>query len=56
MTSTTISPYLFFANRCEEALEFYGQALAAQVDFLCDLTKAPNRRLRECCRTASKTK
>ena len=34
MNSTTIQPYLFFGGRCEEALEFYGTALGAQVDFL----------------------
>ena len=27
-----IEPYLFFAGRCEEALEFYGNALGAKVD------------------------
>jgi len=29
-----IQPYLFFDGRCEEAVEFYRQALGAQVDML----------------------
>ncbi|MEZ6128471.1 MAG: VOC family protein [Planctomycetaceae bacterium] len=41
MTSTTINPYLFFAGRCEEALEFYGQALGAQVDMLMRFSESP---------------
>ena len=28
MTGTTITPYLFFGGRCEEALEFYRKAAA----------------------------
>jgi PhnB protein len=29
-----IQPYLFFGGRCEEAIEFYRQALGAQVELL----------------------
>ncbi len=29
-----IQPYLFFEGRCEEALDFYKQAIDAQVEFL----------------------
>jgi PhnB protein len=32
--SVKIEPYLFFGGRCEEALEFYRQALGARVDML----------------------
>lgn len=34
MKPTTVHPYLIFAGRCEEALDFYRTALGAQVDFL----------------------
>ena len=27
-----VEPYLFFDGRCEEALEFYGKTLGAEVD------------------------
>ena len=32
MSSATITPYLFFSGRCEEALAFYGKALGAEVE------------------------
>jgi PhnB protein len=32
MKSATITPYLFFAGRCEEALAFYTKALDAEVE------------------------
>ena len=34
MTNTSIQPYLFFGGRCEEAIEFYTQALGAQLEML----------------------
>ncbi len=34
MPDTHIQPYLFFAGRCEEAIEFYHKALGAQVEML----------------------
>ena len=41
MPDTTIQPYLFFGGRCEEALEFYGKAIGAQVDFLMRHKESP---------------
>jgi len=41
MANTTIQPYLFFGGRCEEALEFYGKALGAQVDMLMKYSDSP---------------
>jgi len=32
MSSPYIQPYLFFGGRCQEALDFYGTAIGAQVD------------------------
>ena len=29
-----IQPYLFFGGRCDEALEFYGSTLGAQVEMI----------------------
>lgn len=34
MSKTLVQPYLFFNGRCEEALEFYRNALGAEVDML----------------------
>jgi PhnB protein len=31
MSNATITPYLFFSGRCEEALDFYKRALGAEV-------------------------
>ncbi|MGE5154889.1 MAG: VOC family protein [Bdellovibrio bacteriovorus] len=36
-----VQPYLFFEGRCEEALEFYHQALDAQVDMLMRYKESP---------------
>jgi len=36
-----VQPYLFFEGRCEEALEFYRQALYAQVDMLMRFKESP---------------
>jgi len=41
MTGTTITPYLFFAGRCEEALEFYRKALGAEVEMLMRYEDSP---------------
>src|SRR3954453_3226319 len=41
MSATTISPYLFFAGRCEEALEFYRTALGAEVEMLMRFSESP---------------
>ncbi len=33
MSATSITPYLFFGGRCEEAIDFYRTALGARVEF-----------------------
>jgi PhnB protein len=41
MSATTITPYLFFAGRCEEALEFYRTRLGAEVEMLMRFNESP---------------
>ena len=41
MTGTTITPYLFFGGRCEEALEFYRKALGAEVEMVMRFDESP---------------
>jgi PhnB protein len=41
MAKTQVVPYLFFGGRCDEALEFYKQALGAQVDFVMRYDQSP---------------
>ncbi|MBO0699631.1 MAG: VOC family protein [Zavarzinella sp.] len=41
MTHATITPYLFFAGRCDEALEFYRKALGAEVEMLMRYDESP---------------
>ena len=45
MTATTpnpvVQPYLFFDGRCEEAIEFYRQALGAEVNMLMRYKDSP---------------
>lgn len=41
MSSTTITPYLFFGGRCEEALQFYVQALGAEVEMMMRFSQSP---------------
>ncbi|MCE4554529.1 VOC family protein [Roseateles cellulosilyticus] len=36
-----IEPYLFFDGRCDEAIEFYQQALGARVEFLMRYAESP---------------
>jgi PhnB protein len=36
-----VQPYLFFEGRCEEAMEFYRQALDAQVEMLMRFRDSP---------------
>ena len=38
-----VQPYLFFDGRCEEAIEFYKQALGAKVAMLMRFKEAPPR-------------
>jgi PhnB protein len=39
-----LQPYLFFEGRCEEALEFYGKALGAQVQMMMRYAENPDPR------------
>ena len=41
MTGTTITPYLIFGGRCEEALEFYRKALGAEVEMVMRFDESP---------------
>ena len=41
MTGTTITPYLSFGGRCEEAINFYRKALGAEVDMLMRFDESP---------------
>jgi len=41
ITDTTVTPYLFFGGRCEEALEFYRKALGAEVEMLMRFNESP---------------
>ncbi|MFT4172624.1 MAG: VOC family protein [Rhodocyclaceae bacterium] len=40
---TVVEPYLFFQGRCEEALNFYTQALGAKVTMLMRFDEAPEQ-------------
>ncbi|MGV8712688.1 MAG: VOC family protein, partial [Nitrosomonas sp.] len=42
MQTPLIQPYLMFGGRCEEALEFYRNALGAKVDMLMRFSESPN--------------
>ena len=42
LQSAIIQPYLFFAGRCEEALEFYKQALGANVEMMMRFNQSPD--------------
>ena len=41
-SNTSVQPYLFFNGRCEEALEFYRNALGAEVEMLSRFKDAPD--------------
>ena len=43
MTGTTITPYLDFAGRCDEALAFYRKALGAEVEMLMRYSESPHQ-------------
>jgi PhnB protein len=43
MQSASISPYLFFGGRCEEALEFYKSAINANVGMLMRFSESPDQ-------------
>ncbi len=38
----SISPYLFFGGRCEEAIEFYRKALGAELEMLMRFDESPD--------------
>jgi len=38
-----VQPYLFFNGRCEEALDFYGKALGAKVEFMMRHKDSPEK-------------
>lgn len=40
--TTSISPYLFFAGRCEEALNFYREAIGAQIEMVMRYSESPD--------------
>lgn len=42
MPTTAITPYLFFGGRCEEALQFYRQALGAEVEMMMRFNESPD--------------
>jgi len=42
MTGSTITPYLFFAGRCEEAINFYRTALGAEVEMIMRFNESPD--------------
>ena len=41
MSDKFVQPYLFFGGRCEEALEFYRQALGAKVEMMMRFKENP---------------
>jgi PhnB protein len=49
-SNVSIQPYLFFGGRCEEAIEFYRKALAAEVRMMVRFKEAPEKQpdLPEC--------
>lgn len=42
MPDASISPYLFFGGRCEEAIEFYQRALGAQLEMKMRFSDSPD--------------
>lgn len=41
MSQTAVQPYLFFAGRCEEALEFYRVAVGANIGMVMRFNESP---------------
>lgn len=39
--TTTITPYLFFAGKCEEALSYYEKALGAKIEMMMRFNESP---------------
>lgn len=42
MSPLSITPYLFFAGRCEEALNFYRDALGANIEMMMRFDESPD--------------
>ena len=42
MTKAAINPYLYFAGRCEEALNFYRDAIGAEIDMILRFNESPD--------------
>lgn len=42
MSSTALTPYLFYGGRCEEAIDFYRSALQAEVQMLMRFNESPD--------------
>lgn len=42
MIKPQIQPYLFFAGRCDEALQFYASAIGAKVEMLMRFNESPD--------------
>ncbi|MFO1001537.1 MAG: VOC family protein [Planctomycetaceae bacterium] len=40
--TTSISPYLFFSGRCEEALDFYREAIGARIEMVLRYNESPD--------------
>lgn len=43
MSETTVQPYLFFGGHCEEALQFYNNAVSAEIVMLSRFKDAPEK-------------
>ncbi|MES2736387.1 MAG: VOC family protein [Verrucomicrobiota bacterium] len=41
MKTSIVQPYLFFSGRCEEALEFYREAIAAKIEMVMRFSESP---------------
>lgn len=41
MSQTSVTPYLMFGGRCEEALEFYQKAIDAKVEMVMKFNESP---------------
>ena len=42
MAATSLTPYLFFSGRCEEAIEFYTHALGAKLEMMMRFNQSPD--------------
>lgn len=41
MSTPSVEPYLFFDGRCEEALDFYREAIGAEIEFVMRFDESP---------------